>query len=206
MNKSSKQKKRSVAQALGYSLLLVMLIGGTGTFFVYLPDSQTAPVPGLITVWALSFTIGIAGFWNARSSHWMAVFILSFSLTTLFLAAAVHMLNPYLSGWLWRALLAGAYLFVWALPLLNPNLAQALNDEQVHPKTWWGRHQVLIFFLLATLGAVLLGAFGEKRAVPINPVMLFLGTMSSILAVGGGQYFAHQVRKSWERRTRGSAR
>lgn len=205
MNKSSTQKKRSVAQSLGYSLLVITLIGGIGTLFAYLPDLHTASVPGLIIVWGLSFTIGIAGFWNARRPHWIAVFIISFSLTTLFLAAAIHTLNPYLSGWLWRALLVGAYLFVWVLHLLNPNLAQALNDEQMHPKTWLGRHQVLIFFLLAILGAILLGTFGEKRAVPINPVMLFLGTMSSILAVGGGQYFAYQVRKSWERQTRASA-
>jgi hypothetical protein len=103
-------------------------------------------------------------------------------------------------------LLTGAYLSIWALPLLNPRLAQALNDEQVHPKTWLGRHQVFVSFLIAILGAVLLGIFAQKPGVPINPVMLFIGTMSSILAVGGGQYFAYQVRKSWEEQAREAAR
>ncbi len=97
-------------------------------------------------------------------------------------------------------------MLVWVLPLLNPRLAQALNDEQVHPQTWLGRHQVLIAFLLAILGAVLLGIFTRERTVPINPIMLFIGTSSSILAIGMGQYFAYQVRKTWEEQTREAAR
>jgi hypothetical protein len=202
MDKLSKKRKRSVAQALGYGLLMTAIMGGTGTFVAYLPDFRPIPVPGLMTVWGLSLAMGAAIFWNARSPHWMAIFIFSFSLTTLFLATAVHMLAPYLSGWLWRALLAGAYLFVWTLPLVNPRLAQALNDEQVHPRTWLGRKQILIFFLLAILGAILLPIFARNGSVPINPAMLLIGTMFSILAVGGGQYFAYQIRNIREEQIR----
>ncbi|RPI89614.1 MAG: hypothetical protein EHM40_20385 [Chloroflexi bacterium] len=205
-NSSSKKKKLSVAQALGYSLLLTALIGGAGTLFVYFPDTQSSPIPGLITVWGLSITMGIAGFWNARSPHWMAVFIIFFSLTTLFLAGAIHALDRYLTGWLWLTLLVGAYLLAWALPFLNPRLSRVLSEAQSNQQTWLGRRQVLTALLIAILGAVLLGIFTRERRDSIQPFMLVTGTIFSMLAVGGGQYFAHQVRVGWEEQTRQASR
>jgi tetratricopeptide (TPR) repeat protein len=200
-----KKRRPSVAKALGISLFLTGWFAVLGIGFAYLPDFQSVSTLSLITVWGLSITIGVAGFWNARRPHWIAVFIVSFSLTTLFLAAAVHLAGPYLSGRLWIVLTA-AYLFVWCLPLLNPPLAKAISDEQSSPKTWLGKHQLFVVFFLVIISAVLIGIFSQRPLAAINPAMLFIGTMFSFMAVGGGQYFAYQVRKSWEEQTRRAAR
>lgn len=184
-----------MAKTLGLSLFLTLLIGGIGTLFAYIPDFESTPTLGLITVWTLSLAIGVAGFWNTRKPNWIANFIVLFSLSTLFLAAAIHLLGINLSGWLWLVLLLGAYLTVWTLPLWNVSLAKALHDEQVHPKTWLGRNQLLVVLLATILLAVVAGLFSQGQ---INPALLFLGSLSAIIAIGMGQYFAYQVRENWE--------
>ncbi len=195
------KKTLSIPKALGWSLFVTLLIGGTGTLVAYIPNFKPTPILGLITVWSLSILIGIAGFSNARRPHWIANFVFSFSLTALFLAGAIHGLGPYLLGWHWLVLLIAAYLFVWALPLLNPRLAKALGDEQMNPRTRLGKHQFAVALLIAIFGAVLIGIFTREQTGPAKPLMLFTGTMFSLLAIGGGQYFADQVRREWERQT-----
>lgn len=202
---SAKSQKVSVVAALIRSLILLSIFGGLGTLAAYEPDFQGTPVIGLTIVWFFSLTLAVANFRYVLKPSWFPLFIIMFSMTNLFLAVAVHALSPYLSGWPWIALLIGTYLLAWSLPLLNPRLAKALNDEQLRPKTWLGRNQALIVLLIAILSAILIGIFDRGGTVPIHPIMLFIGTTFSILAIGTGQYFAYQVRKSWEEQTRRTA-
>lgn len=195
------KKKLSIAQAAGWSLWLTLVIGCVGTLFLYLLNFGPAPVFSLVTVWGFSITIGLAGFWNARHPHWIVQFIVLFSLTTLFLAGAIYTLRFYLSGWLWYALLAGAYLFVWSLPLLNLRLAKLFYKEQAHPQTWLGRYQGEIVFIFILFGIVLLWIFPQERTF-----MLFIGSLFLFVSISGGQHFAYEVWKTYrEQQIRKSA-
>jgi hypothetical protein len=194
----SKKQPMPVAKALGWSLLLCAIVGGMGTLIAYEPDFRGTPVLGLATVWTLTLAIGVGGFWNARRPGWQAEAVVTFSLTSLFLAAAIHALGPYFSGWLWITLLSLGYLLAWALPFLNPHLAGALSDEQLRPRTRLGRMMPLVLLVLAVLGVLAIGLFSGRHAGPVNPVMLFIGTASALVAVGTGQTFAWQVRQKWE--------
>jgi len=193
----SSKSKLSAKGALSRSLFLTVLIGAVGTLFASLPDFDRIPITSLFTVWGLSIAIGVAGFWNALRSHWLAEFIMMFSLTTLFLASAFHTLGAYLPGSLWTVTLVGVYVLAWALPLLNVRLAKLLHDEQMRPRTWFGRNQILIFFLIVVSSTAIMGVLGQNSITNIHPVMLFIGVSSFILAVGFGQYFSYQLWKKW---------
>jgi hypothetical protein len=196
---SSKKVPLPVGKALAWSLLLCVIVGGVGTLIAFEPDFRGTPVLGLVTVWTLSLAIGVGGFWNARRPSWIAVFVVLFSLTTLFLASAIHALGPYFSGWLWIALLALAYLLAWIQPLLDSRLAKALSDEQLRPRTRLGRNIPLLLLVLAVAAVLVIGVFHYRHAGPVRPVMLFIGAVSALLAVGTGQTFSYQVRQKWER-------
>lgn len=199
-----RKRRPPAVKALGISLSLTVLIGAMGTLVAYIPDLQPT-ILSLVMAWGLSIVIGVAGFWNARRPHWVAVFIVYFSLTTLFLAGAIHMVGPYLSGWPWILVLMWAYLFVWVLPLFEPRLAKVLSDEQSRPRTWLGRHQVSIVFSIVIISAIVIGILSHRPLESINPAMLFIGTLFSFLAVGAGQYFAYQVRKDWKKQVQQAA-
>ena len=205
MNQSKpagEKKGTSILRALIRGLYITGLFGAIGTFFTYLPDFQSPSMLGLFTTWGLSIAMGVAGFLEARNPHWGSQFVLLFSLSTLFLASAIHALGPYFSGWLWIASMVGVYLIAWILPLVNMPLARAISEEQMKPKTWLGRNLPIIMLLVAILLALTVGVFTFGRTHRIHPAMLFIGTMSAILAIGLGQTFAHQVRKRWEKQVR----
>ncbi len=99
-------------------------------------------------------------------------------------------------------MLAGVYLLAWILPWIDPTLARRLSEEQVSPKTCLGRNQVLIVLFLAVLGALIVGIYNVGRVGLFHPIMLFIGVMSALLTVGGGQYFSYYIRQEWEKQSR----
>jgi hypothetical protein len=186
-------KKMSPGKALGWSLLLCTIIGGIGTLIAYEPDFQGTPILGLVIVWTLTLAIGIASFRNALRKNWVSSFIVMFNLSTLFLSSAIHALGPYLSGWFWIIFLSGIYVLVWVLPLLKPHLARVISNEQIGPRTWLGKHLIPIVLVIGISSAIVIGKISYSHKGFVQPAMLIIGTMSAILAVGLGQYFAVQV-------------
>jgi hypothetical protein len=184
------KKVMSRKKALGWSLLLSTIVGGLGTLFAYAPDFHNTPILGLTTVWTFTLAIGIASYRNALQNNWVTTFIITFSLSTLFLASAIHALAPYFSGRLWIVILSGVYILAWALPLLKPRIALIISNEQLMPRTWLGRYSL---FIIGVTVAFIIGLFNISHKNPIHPGMLFIGTMAVIAALSSGQSFAVQV-------------
>jgi MFS family permease len=194
------KEKRKVLKSLGVSLLALLFFGAVGTMIAIVPDPKHRSIIGLVTAWGLSLVIAVSGFSNMLKPNLLALFMVEFSLSTLFLAAAIHGWGTYLSGWIWIVPLSGAYLLAWILPILNPSLARVLSNEQMAPNKRLGKNLSLIVLCIAGVSGILgafLGLLSHRLLGTYTPAMLFIGTLGAFCAIGLGQYYSYQL---WERR------
>jgi hypothetical protein len=148
-------RKISRIKAMGTMLFIICFIGGLGTLIAYDPNSKEATIFGLLLVWILSIAMGVAGYFDSRRKNWATTFIVSFGSGTLTLALAVHILLPFLSGWLWIILMTGVYLLVWVGPFPFPDLARKISDGLERPHAWTGQKLGNVYSY-ALIGAVIL--------------------------------------------------
>lgn len=202
MKTTSNDRNPKISSALGSGLLLFVLLGSIGTLFAFIPDPKQPSILGLVTVWTFSLAIAISGIWNKLRPNWWAESISTFSLASLFLAAAIHGLVYVLSNWLWIIPLVLIYLFAWVLPVINPRLAKFLYTEQTAPQTYIGKSCLTVLLsalgIAGPLGAVI--GLGSSRLYGPGLSMMILGVLAAVLSIGFAQYFAYHLLAKWTRK------
>jgi hypothetical protein len=198
MNQNQPVVKMSVIKALGWSLLLCIIIGGLGTMFAYEPTFKGTPILGLFTVWSCTLIIGIVGFLNGRKKRWQTMLIFALCVMFLLLANAFHFLAPLISGWLWKIVLLGMFILAWTLPLIDLTLAKELNDEQFAPRTWIGKHLVQLLFLFTFLGFIVIGVIDRTSDAFLHSREISIGIFSAFVAIGGSQTLSYQVKRFYD--------
>lgn len=169
--------KLSIKNAIGWSFLVFLLIGGIGTLFVYYPDFQRKPILSLVVVWAVALIIGISGFINSQRPNGKLSLIVLFSISSLLLNFSIRTLSQYFPGIIWIVLLLVAYFTAWLLPIQNPELAKALRDWQLRISIF-GTSIFFVILILVSLGLSILGNITYQQTH-----LIFIGLLSATLAL-----------------------
>jgi hypothetical protein len=182
------------------SLLLLFTIGPIGSIIAFLPDSKDPSVSVLIIVWVLALMIASGRFLKDYKPGPMASFLVLFNFANLFLVSAIRCLGSILSGWVWVVPLLCTYLLAWNLPFISPRLARFINIRLSDIKTPLGKNCLIVTIcLIGILGLAneLLVYSSNHLLSPGISTMLFLGFLSTFIAIVCGQSFSYQLLEEW---------
>ncbi len=95
-------------------------------------------------------------------------------------------------SWLWVVPMVGGYVAAWTLPIIRPKFSMMLAREQVNPRTRFGSGCLTVALIVFPVAAAIAPSFGlfAPRWGLQNEFHLFIAIMSTLVAVGGSQYFA----------------
>jgi hypothetical protein len=174
------------------SIMIMILIGGLGTLFSFIPNINNPSILGITITWFFTIIIAIFRFRNIYRKSKLNEFMTIFNLTNLMIAGAIHFLLLFISNYLVFVLLVGIYLIAWALPYLNLLWAKAIAKEQYAPKTFIGnmltKYSMIVVFLIVIIMEILFDNIRE-----LDPRLLFMGILFGWLSIGMAQVFSLQI-------------
>lgn len=187
---SRQARERRVVRALEYGLAGMLLLGGLGTLFAYIPEMQPPSLSTQVLVWGLAAIASGFNVWNRLRPNPWAGLLTGFWLDNAVLALAIKGLGYGSPDPLWLAPLIVGYALAWLLPLASPQLAAFLYTAQTAPRTRAGRLALRgLLYLIVLLGGL---GRGLSRSGNDTGVMLLLGGLAALIAVALADSTVHR--------------
>jgi len=173
--------------------LVILTLSGFAVGFILVP------FPSNIALWiavALVMFTAVVAVWSMPSKPWWAQVAYMNSWLLLILGIGIRNWAATIPfSWLWIVPMVGAYFAAWTLPIIRPEISLKLAREQVDPRTRWGTGCLAVALIVFPVAAAIAPAFGlfAPRWGLQNELHLFIAVMSTLVAVGGSQYFASHL-------------
>ena len=180
---------------LSGAVLLVLSGFAVGFVLVPFPSSVALWIAGTLIV--LTAAVAVRSMpsnpWWAQVTYMNAWLLLILGIGVRNWAAVIPV------SWLWVVPMIGGYVAAWTLPIIRPKFATMLAREQVDPKTRLGQGcltMALIVFPVAAAIGPSFGLFAPRWGLQ-NELHVFIAVISTLVAVGGSQFFASHL---WPKR------
>jgi len=166
------------------------------------------PFPSNIALWiavALVLLTAVVAVWSMPSKPWWAQIAYMNAWLLLILGIGIRNWAAVIPvSWLWVVPMVGGYVAAWTLPIIRPKFSMMLAREQVNPRTRVGNGCLTVALIVFPVAAAIAPSFGlfAPRWGLQNEFHLFIAIMSTLVAVGGSQYFASHLwpKRPWAER------